>query len=62
MPNTMLNWNIPVSRPRYRGGAISEMYIGAATVQTPMPKPPMNRAAISWYTSVASPDHTAEMR
>ena len=62
MPKTMLNWNIPASRPRQAGGAISAMYIGAATVEMPTPSPPMNRATLNEYTSVASADHTAETK
>ena len=50
MPKTMLNWNMPASRPRCLGGAISEMYIGATTVEMPMPKPPMTRATMNMAT------------
>ena len=50
MPKTMLNWNIPASRPRCFGGAISEMYMGATTVEMPMPNPPMTRAAMNMAT------------
>src|SRR6202011_6196529 len=46
IPKTILNWNIPANRPRYFGGAISAMYRGAATVDIPMPNPPITRAAI----------------
>ena len=60
MPNTMLNWNMPASRPRWAGGAISEMYSGAATVEMPMPSPPMNRAAMKEPTPVAKPQPRAE--
>ena len=35
---------------------------GEATVETPTPSPPMKRAMMNEYTSVASPDHTAETK
>src|SRR6185503_14825428 len=60
MPNTMLNWNIPARRPRYSGGAISEMYMGATTVETPMPMPPMNRAMMNVSTFHARAEPTAD--
>ena len=56
IPKTMLNWNRPVSRPRRSGGEISAMYSGAATVETPMPMPPMKRATMNDQTSVANAD------
>ena len=62
MPNTMLNWNMPASRPRFSAGAISEMNRGAATVEIPTPSPPMKRATIKECTSVAIADQTAETR
>ena len=55
----MLNWNMPASRPRYLGGAISEMYMGATTVEMPMPSPPITRAMINMVTLVAKPEPTA---
>ncbi len=33
---------MPASRPRCLGGAISEMYIGATTVEMPIPRPPID--------------------
>src|ERR1043165_1491915 len=60
MPNTMLNWNIPARRPRCDAGAISEMYIGATTVETPMPMPPISRAMMNVSTFHASADPTAD--
>ena len=62
MPKTMLNWNIPVSRPRQAGGEISEMYSGAATVETPMPMPPMKRASMNDHTSFATADQSDPTR
>src|SRR5580658_4747510 len=59
MPKTMLNWNMPASRPRYLGGAISEMYMGATTVEMPTPNPPMTRAAMNVATLGANPDPAA---
>src|SRR5690606_11206154 len=62
IPKTILNWNIPARRPRYCGGAISEMYIGAATVEIPTPRPPINRKSMNEYTSGASAEPTADTR
>ena len=62
IPSTMLNWNSAASRPRRSGGAISEMYIGAATVLTPMPRPPTNRAATKKVTFGASALPMADAR
>lgn len=47
-------------RPRYPADAISEMYKGAATVEMPIPKPPMNPATVNAYTSVGKLDQTAD--
>jgi hypothetical protein len=38
------------------------MYMGAATVASPMPTPPMNRATMSDGASHASPDQTADTK
>ena len=54
----MLNWNMPASRPRCLGGAISEMYIGATTVEMPMPSPPITRAIMKTVTFGARPEPT----
>ncbi len=59
MPKTILNWNMPASRPRCLGGAISEMYMGATTVEMPMPKPPITRAAMNTVTLGAKAEPTA---
>jgi hypothetical protein len=50
---------MPASRPRYLGGAISEMYMGATTVEMPMPNPPMKRATMNVATLGARPEPTA---
>src|SRR5436190_3602298 len=60
MPNTMLNWNMPARRPRYSGGEISEMYMGATTVEIPMPTPPMNRATMNVSTFHARAEPNAD--
>ncbi len=61
IPNTMLNWNMPASRPRYAGGAISEMYSGAATVEMPIPIPPITRATVNIAMPFANAHPSAEM-
>ena len=43
MPMTMANCCSAPIRPRIWAGAISAMYIGAMTLATPMPAPPMKR-------------------
>ncbi len=53
---------MPARRPRYWGGAISEINIGAATVEIPTPSPPMNRKKINEYTSGANAEPTADDR
>jgi hypothetical protein len=60
IPNTILNWNMPARRPRYAAGAISEMYSGAATVEIPIPIPPIRRAAMNMPTPLARAHPTAE--
>jgi hypothetical protein len=62
IPNTILNWNIPESFPRLSAGAISEINIGAATVDAPTPNPPMKRANMKNITFGAIPDKTAEIK
>jgi hypothetical protein len=62
MPKTMLNWNIPASRPRFAAGAISEMYIGPTTVEMPTPSPPRKRAVTKLHRSCESPDHSADTK
>jgi hypothetical protein len=60
MPKTILNWNMPASLPRCAGVAISLMYKGATTVDTPMPMPPISRARTNICTFHAKPQPTAE--
>ena len=62
IPNTMLNWNNPVKRPRNSAGAISAMYSGAAMVDAPTPNPPRKRAIMKIETSGASADAKAEIK
>ena len=50
---------MPASRPRYLGGAISEMYMGATTVEMPIPRPPMTRARMKTETFGAKAEPTA---
>src|ERR1035437_7483883 len=62
MPNTILNWKNPTSRPRSFAGEISAMYIGPSTEEAPMPSPPMNRAPTKEYQSNANAQPRAEIR
>src|SRR5690606_29778661 len=62
MPSTMLNWNSATRRPLERAGAISEMYIGAATDDAPTPRPPMKRKNMNEYSSGATADPTADTK
>ncbi len=62
MPSTMLNWNRPTSLPREPAGAISEMYIGAATDETPTPTPPMKRKIMNETISGARAEPSADVR
>ncbi len=55
MPTTMFNWLSATRRPRTAAGAISAMYIGAATDDPPMAMPPRKRKNSSAGQFQASP-------
>ena len=62
MPNTILNWKKPTSRPRIRAGAISAIYMGPSTDEAPMPRPPMKRATSSEGQPNANAHPSAETK
>ena len=62
MPNTILNWNRPVSLPLSPAGDISEINKGAAIVDIPMPMPPMKRNIKNDETSHATADPKAPIK
>ena len=43
-------------------GEISEMYVGAVTVEAPTPSPPMNLKKEKLYGSIARPEPIAEKK
>jgi hypothetical protein len=60
MPTTMLSWLRATSRPRTSAGAISAMYIGAATDDPPMASPPRKRKNTSADQLHARPQPSAD--
>jgi hypothetical protein len=53
MANTILNWYMATSLPLDAGVEISETYVGAATEETPIPRPPIKRKKENIYGPVA---------
>ena len=53
---------MPVSRPRRSAGDISEMKRGAATVETPIPIPPIKREIAKRVTLGAKAEPIAETK
>src|SRR5687767_4973502 len=57
----MLNWYKAPNLPRVAGVEISDIYVGAATDDTPIPKPPMKRKKENEYGPGARAEPMAEM-
>ncbi len=60
MPETMLNWKNPTSRPRLSAGAISAMYMGPITLEPPIARPPTKRKNTTAYQLNANAHPAAE--